>query len=371
MATFRCPRYRVPERAEAMTDDQSPVDRHPALRRVRRLLVKNPTLVRIAKDIYRSPALSRTKPFQWFVRSRVAAADAALEHVRPRISIETVLTCNARCSMCVHSEKKMVGVMDMELFRRLVGELAEWGVQDVCLSVYGEPLIDKQWRERVRLVREAGLRYSFFSNASMLTPSLAEEMLELGGWTEVNFSVNGFTAEVYEKVMPPLNRARVYGNIERFLALKQARGGATPLVTISCVCLEENHREIGDFRRFWEAQAGVDRVSIADRSDWLGELKKTNAARAVGRRLRVLAPEAWAQPCPSVWSSLYVYADGRVAPCCEDAGLRELIVGDANGSSLREIFLGPALSELRDQHRADGRRAHPHCGKCQVNWPWL
>lgn len=355
----------------AMSDDRAPMDRLPALRHVRRILMKNPTLVRIAKDIYRSPIVSRTKPFQWFVHRRAAAADAALPRIVPRVSIETVLTCNARCSMCVHSEKKMVGVMEMDLFRRLVDELAEWGAQEVSLSVYGEPLIDKKWRERVKIVRDAGLRYGFFSNASMLTEELGIEMLEMGGWTEVNFSVNGFSKPVYEAVMPPLKRDRVYRNIERFAALKVARGLTEPRVTISCVCLEENHRELGEFRRFWESVPGVDRVSIADRSDWLGELKKTDTARAVGRRLRVLAPEVWEQPCASIWSSLYVYADGRVAPCCEDAGLRELIVGDANRSTLREIFLGEALTTLRAEHRADRRTTHAQCGNCRVNWPWI
>ena len=347
------------------------VDRIAALERLRTALLRSPTVVRVAKDIYRHPAVSRSLPYKWFVRRRAAAADAAIAHTRPSVTIETVLTCNAVCTMCVHSEKKMVGVMDRELFRRLIAELAQWGVEEVGLSIYGEPLIDKYWRERLEIVRAAGLRFRFFSNASMLTEELAAFMLDLGGWTEVNFSVNGFSTEVYEKVMPPLKRARVYGNIERFLALKTARGLGEPRVTVSCVNLEETHPELDAYERYWSSRPGVDRVSLPDRSNWLGELKKTDQARPVGRRLRVITDEAWAPPCAPVWTSLFVYVDGRVAPCCEDAALRQVIVGDCNQSSLREIYLGEPLRKLRAEHLADRRRHHPVCGQCQVNWPWI
>lgn len=347
---------------------RAPADRPPTLRAVRTLMLRSPTVVRIVKNVYRWPPLSNSRPFRWAVGRRIAAADASIAHVVPRVTIETVLTCNARCTMCVHSEKRMVGTMSMDLFRRLVDHCAAWGVQEVGLSIYGEPLVDKHWLERVRIVRAAGLRYGFFSNASRLTEEVAVAMLELGGWSEVNFSVNGFSREVYEAVMPPLSRERVYDNIARFLALRDRYGGG-PKVTVSCVALQENVHELDAFRRYWSPR--VDRVSLADRTDWLGQLAKSDAARAVGRRLRVLSDDVRPQPCPSPWSSLYVYHDGRVAPCCEDAGLRELIVGDARVEELREIFLGERMNALRADHREDRRAGSSVCGRCRVNWPWL
>jgi MoaA/NifB/PqqE/SkfB family radical SAM enzyme len=350
--------------------DSAPVDRHPALRRVRKWLLGSPKVVHAARTLYRWPPLTRTRAFRGFIRHRVGTADKALDRVIPRVAIETVLTCNAKCVMCVHSERRMVGVMDMDLFRRVIDELAAWGVKDVCLSIYGEPMVDKHWLERVRIVRAAGMRYSFFSNASMLTEATASAMLELGGWTEVNFSVNGLSKAVYEAVMPPLNRDRTYANLEKFLALKQAKGDG-PSVTISCVALRENLAELGEFEAYWSAMPGVDRVGIGGRTDWNGELVRRDAGQPVRNRLRVISGDAWHTPCPSVWSAMYVYYDGRVSPCCEDAAARRLIVGDANTHSLREIFHGPELTELRRDHREDRRREHAVCGSCHANWPWI
>lgn len=346
------------------------VPRPSPLARLRRLVARSPTAVAIAKQIYRSPLLQRTLPFRRFIRGRVVAADAEVNAgTPPELWLETVLTCNAKCTMCVHSERKMVGVMEMDLFRRLVDEAAAWGIRSVCLSIYGEPMVDRRWLERVQYVRAAGMTYNFFSNASMLTPELATAMLELGGWSDVNFSVNGFSKPVYEAVMPPLSRERVYGNIERFLELRAAHRGPTPQVTVSCVTLAENVHELPDYRRYWQPR--VDRVSIADRTDWLGELKKTEKARPVRGRLRVMDDSHWQMPCPTPWQKLYVYADGRVAPCCEDAALRQLIMGDTNHNTLREIYHGPAYKALREQHLAERRGEHKICGACHVNSPWI
>lgn len=340
------------------------------LTRLRRLVARSPAAVALVKKVYRSPWVNRTWAFRRFIRDRVDRADAAVRAgAPPQLWIETVLTCNAKCTMCVHSERKMVGVMTMDLFRRLVDQAAEWGIPSVCLSIYGEPMVDKRWLERVQYVRAAGLTYNFFSNASMLTPELAAAMLELGGWTEVNFSVNGFSKAVYEAVMPPLARERVYGNIERFLELRAAHRGAVPRVVVSCVTLAENVHEIPDYVRYWKPR--VDRVSIADRTDWLGELKKTEKAQPVRGRLRVMDDSQWRTPCPALWEKLYVYVDGRVAPCCEDSALRQLIMGDTNVNTLREIYHGPAYTALREQHRAERRSAHRICGGCGVNWPWI
>src|SRR5690606_825428 len=110
---------------------RAPVDRPRVLQGVRKLVMRSPTVVRLVKDACRWPPVSNSLPFRWWVGRRVAAADTAVEATVPRISIETVLTCNARCTMCVHGEKRMVGTMSMDLFRRLVNQCSEWGMEEV------------------------------------------------------------------------------------------------------------------------------------------------------------------------------------------------------------------------------------------------
>ena len=46
---------------------------------------------------------------------------------------------------------------------------------------------------------------------------ILDEMFSMGGIEYVNFSVNGYSRETYEKIMVPLKREKTYRNIIYFL----------------------------------------------------------------------------------------------------------------------------------------------------------
>ncbi|MDC0719142.1 radical SAM/SPASM domain-containing protein [Nannocystis bainbridge] len=332
------------------------------LARARRMVARSPTAVALAEQVYRSPRLQRTPVFRRFVHQRVAGAEAAVQAgAPPLLWLETVSLGKGRGARCDPST--MAEVMAMDLFRRLVDEASAWGVDSVGLSIHGEPMIDARWIERLQYVRMAGMTYRFSSDASMLTPALAATMLELGGWAEVEFSVQGRSKPVHEATMPPRPRDLVHANIEQFLALRRAHVGEVPQVTVSCVTLAED--ELPEFVRYWRPR--VDRV----RAGWPGEAQQTDRSVPVRGHLPVVDDAGPQMPCPAPWRKMYVYADGRVSPCSEDAALRELILGDANAQTLRQIFHGPAYAGLRERHREERRHEHRICGGCHVNPPWI
>lgn len=329
-----------------------------------------PLLRGLAKRLFKSRWLLQNPAYQRFILNRVARIDDNAGLLKPFISIETILTCNARCVMCVHGEQPMIGTMDEDLFRSIVDQAASMGAKSVGLSIYGEPFADKNFVERVEYVRSKGLSYSLFSNGSLLREDRIKRMLDLGGFESINFSVNGFSKEIYEKVMPPLNREKVYGKINDFLGWCLDHPGKKPFVRISCVGLDENRAELKDYSDYWQSRPGVDHVLIADQGDWLGEMKY-GASEDVNAATRGVKKEAWLSPCQSLWSSLYVYYDGRVSPCCEDAGARNLVIGDCRTETLADIWQGHTVASLRAQHRNDQRSCHETCGKCHWNQPWF
>jgi MoaA/NifB/PqqE/SkfB family radical SAM enzyme len=337
------------------------------LGKIKNALYKNPLLVDTCKRAYKSRWLNNSRLWQRLILSRAQALDASID-VLPALSIETVLSCNARCVMCLHGRTRMVGEMDMALFEKLIQEVAELGLDGIGLSIYGEPFLDRHWMERIRLVRSHGLEYGFFSNASLMRQEMVEEMLSLGGWKTVNFSVNGFSPEVYEAVMPPLKRDTAYDNIQALLDARKRLGLSEPEIRISCVRLQKNAHELNDFVSYWQHR-GADRVVIADCGDWLEGLN-SEQLQDHGRS-RGVREETWLAPCPSVWQKLYVYVDGRVSTCCEDAGVRQLIVGHAGKHRLQDIYQGPAVKRLRRMHLENRRAEHPVCGRCRWNPSWF
>lgn len=323
----------------------------------------------LAKRVYRSRWINRQSFFQSWVLKQARQADAAIGQSTPSIIIETILTCNARCEMCVHSERTMIGTMPMPLFEKIIRGVAELGVTQVAMSGYGEPLLDKLWLERIKVVRAHGLKYSFISNASLLTPRIAGALLDMGGWEGVNFSINGFSKPVYERIMHPLKRDVVYRNVETFLEHMLQRGLTKPRVTVSCIHLRDNQDEWKQFIRYWEKKPGIARVVMGDFEDWLGELKKTGL-KPEGIQ-RGVEQDVWLAPCPQVWGMMMILHDGSVLPCFADSADRKLVLGNANTHTLKEIFHGPAFTALRCTHKSGCRAGHAICGRCRLNYPWI
>jgi MoaA/NifB/PqqE/SkfB family radical SAM enzyme len=337
---------------------------------IAKAIVRQEWIGRPIKTALRSRAVTHLPIYQKWVTNKAIARTALLPTIKPWVLIETMLTCNARCKMCLHSERDMRGEMSMELYEKIIREVAEWGIDTVSLSVYGEPFADRHWLRRVEIARQYGVNYEVVTNGSLLRPDVLDRMFDLGGWKKVIFSVNGFSTEAYEEMMPPLKRDKVYGNVDMFLEMKRQRGLDWPDAQVSCVITKINAHERHDYERYWKSKPGISTVLVADCGDWLGELE-TAELTVNGRSQRHVAKEGWLAPCPSPWEQLTILYDGRVLPCCEDEAARSLVIGDTNRNTIKEIFLGEEMTRLRQAHLDNQRCSHEVCGKCKINPPWL
>lgn len=282
------------------------------------------------------------------------------------VSIETTLNCNARCVMCARACKQLSGVMSMDLFKKIIKDCHSLGIKDVGLSVYGEPFMDPFLFERIRLLRRYNMTYGFFTNGSLLTKSKAKILFELGGLKKINFSVCGYRREVYGAVMVGLKKDIVYKNIIDFLSLKEIFSKHDLYVSISTVKVNLNKKDMKDFVKFWQKQKGVDAIITADLWDRVG----TQTIKNIGTLGKMHKKNIWCSPCRQLWGSIYIYYDGRVAPCCDDGDKRKLIIGNVNSQNLLEIFNGESLKNLRKLHLENKRHLHPICGTCfhESNW---
>ena len=70
--------------------------------------------------------------------------------------------------------------------------------------------------------------------------------------------------------------------------------------------------------------------------------------------------------CPQIFKSVQVNADGRIIPCCIDW---EVInnIGDINNESLKDIWNGSVLHDLRNTHLKGKRFEIDPCKGCTMN----
>jgi len=107
-------------------------------------------------------------------------------------NIETITTCNRRCSYCPNSifERslpKNEKLMDKELFKKIIDELAEMKFSGrISPYFYGEPLLDKRLPELLTYTRKRlpKAKIMIASNGDLLTIELYKKLIAAG--------INGF-----------------------------------------------------------------------------------------------------------------------------------------------------------------------------------
>lgn len=336
-------------------------------KKINKFVFDHPFLLQLAKGFLSNRLIANSGFYKYLVMKKAKHNAEINSEFKDTIFIETILDCNSRCVFCAHNHETMSGTMTMELFKKIIDECQEYGIKNVILGVYGEPILDRFFFKRIEYIRENDMTYGLITNASLLTSDKVKELFKMGGLTHVNFSVNGFSKEVYEKTMIGLKRDISYKNILYFLDQKNKLKIDDLIVSVSAVLTKMNRKDFKFFFKFWRKQRGVNDilpVEMINRmgNDYKGELGKLGP---------MTKKHNWLSPCRSIWGALMIYYDGKVATCCKDNDKRKLIVGDINLQTVREVSTSKALRELRQCHLSGKRKDHSICGKCYLNSVWF
>lgn len=276
------------------------------------------------------------------------------------LGLETSAVCNLACNKCPVGRERQVArncqFMDMGLYRRIIDEVKSH-VVNVTLSHFGEPLINPRFLEYVRYANDRGLFTNFYSNGVALNDS-AIEGLAADPVASVAFSVDCLPEQhrfyAHMKNIPEAEARehleRVISNIERLSRrLRQARR-ATTLYAVRMDAPESTPEE--EFRAFWRAR-NVTPVS-GGVTDWGGTVTRVQVTRK--------RAASWVAACAMLYA-LSVHSDGKVPLCCVDYNA-QVLLGDANSQTIREIYNGPVLQEMR-RRVAAGDVAELPCARCR------
>jgi Radical SAM superfamily/Iron-sulfur cluster-binding domain len=252
------------------------------------------------------------------------------------VQIESTNICNAKCVFCPRDEMhRRQGVMDMDLFKKIVDECATLGITHVRVHNYGEPFLDRQLVEKVRYAKERGIKeVGMISNGSLITEELARGMIE-AGLDAINISVDASGKEVFERTRLNLDYDTVIGNVRTLARLRKESGRTHPKLILSFV-RQNNSADEQAFIREWSQVA--DKIHITDLHNWAGTL---NAKSDVNF------------PCYRLWLTFTVLWDGRVSLCCADFDGRH-ILGDLRTSTIAQVWNSPAYRAVRRQHLESG-----------------
>lgn len=274
--------------------------------------------------------------------------------------------CNFKCRFCPTSDRNLMTEvgrpwkqMSFDLFTKITDDMTKFPGKVEVLRLYkdGEPLLNKRLPDMIKYAKDVGAakRIDTTTNAALLTKEKGKAIAD-AGLDRINISIYGVTNEHYTNFSGvKLEFERVLANVMEFY---EVRGKCETLVKINGDTLTHNEKEmfLDQFGNF------ADKIHIEHIMSCWPEFElrgvEVNQSKGIyGQEIKEV------DTCPYPFYSFSINSDGLVSVCFLDWA-KKMIVGDANTSSVTEIWNGNLMKSYRKMFLDGNRKKHPVCSNC-------
>ena len=286
-------------------------------------------------------------------------------------NIETTNACNMRCEMCPRTTMmtRPIETMQKETFEKVINQLRPWSADEwskwetfaaenykidkndmsenhfflyvipkvIVLHGYGDPLLDKNIPDYVKMMTERGLLSYFSCNPANINLERTIETFE-NGLDYIKYSVESVDDLRHKEVRgQQSNFSESYQKILKLLDVKAQRNLNTTIV-ITMINLNKSWQQ-EEFEKVKEAFKGMDVYVYLKSQDQMWYENNNQGTQSIH----------WLEFCQFPWSSMTVKSNGECAECVEDFN-NEIILGDAKTESLYDIWNGEKYKRFRNDH---------------------
>jgi len=201
--------------------------------------------------------------------------------------------------------------MNNETFNKILKKLQTdlYNQKFLSLCGLGEPLIDKNVQEKIKIAKEMGFRgIGIYTNGTLLDEKMSENLLDAKLDTLI-ISIDGVTSKTQESIRIGSDLNKIVSNVEHFIALREReKNKAKTRIIIRFTKQELNKHEENDFYNFWRSKIKMsydDSISIYNVCDF------NSKPDDLLNKIRGLK-------CPEIYERLVIFSDGSLALCCFD-----------------------------------------------------
>ena len=286
-------------------------------------------------------------------------------------NIETTNACNMECEMCPRTTMmtRSIETLDKDTFLNIIEQIKPFSNRTwqkweqfvehnyniskndmsenhfflyiipkvIQLHGYGDPLLDKNMNEYVKILSEKGF-YSYFScNPANINIEKTIKMFE-NGLDYIKYSIESIDDVQHKEIRGKAsNFAESYNKIFQLLELKKKNSYKT---TIIITMLDLNKTgQVEEFKKLKEYFDGLDVYIYLKSEDQQWYRKDYHGTNSVH----------WKEICRHPWMSMTIKSNGEAAMCMEDFN-NEIILGDAHKETLYDIWNGEKYAKLRKDH---------------------
>ncbi|MDE2589290.1 MAG: SPASM domain-containing protein [Patescibacteria group bacterium] len=302
----------------------------------------------------------------------------ALEEINYPLHLEIELnySCNLRCPMCTWSMEKTVEKRSewftFENYKKLLTDAVASGTKSVRLCYVNEPLLRPDLDQFIKCASDLGIvDILITTNGTLLTRDISKKIIE-SGLTKLNVSLDATTEETYNKVRVGGNFNITIKNILDFLEVRKSLNKKLPKLRVTFVRTKINDHEREAFVNYWKDKA--DSIGIQNAINPFGDGRFKDPSK---KELLIInnknqnkneGPNEF--HCPEPFKRMTVRDNGDVLGCCSMYAM-DLVVGNWKKNTLKDIWNGDKMKELRSIHKSGEYYKNNTCKMCVENYSFI
>ena len=284
--------------------------------------------------------------------------------------IEPTVRCNLNCITCSEVTRgRTKKDMDFFEFENILDQFPY--LIKLALQGVGEPLLNRDLFRMIRLAKERKIYVYFNCNGTLLDDEISDQLIR-SNLDLINFSIDGGTRAVYEKIRRGASFEDFRKRVKRFMEIK----GSHPLPEIHAwFVLNQYNREdlfptLQLVRDLGISKLHIQRMHTWGRDDKRGVVneegplklrERKKAVEKLSREAGVSVEWLWdieevesKRRCQAPWYTAYITVEGYVTPCCVHGSDPQLIqFGHLKEKSFKEIWNGGGYREFRRALKSD------------------
>lgn len=271
------------------------------------------------------------------------------------IMIEATNICNNKCFFCgsTISDRKR-GIIDSSLMERLIAEAYDLGARVISFHGMGEPCICKELASFVKLSKLTGYEYIYLdTNGVLATPEVINPVID-AGLDSLKFSIHAACAETYKKITNNDAFALVFENFKSVSEYICEMKYPCKLISYFAESIINQDEKKAFEQKFAPYASDIWIRPIHNGSG----VKTDNISYAVTKKINAMT----GLPCKEIYNRMIINWEGYAIACSTD-WTGKLIYGDANMSSLSELWNCEQIKRIRWEHE-EYNRLNEICRTC-------
>ena len=273
---------------------------------------------------------------------------------KPRVpGIELTSHCRWYCKICPYGQMtRKKGNMNEYTFKLTVENILKYSMtRIISLHHFGDPLLCPELVKLINYAESKGLATRISTIGNALSPKLIDRLVN-SRLSTIKFSFFGSNRKDFEDCQKA-SFDKTMENIDSFITKNQNTKVVIEVLTDSSLDITE----LPHFKK-WENMVTTKKIS-----NWTGDDEGVIAYSKVERKITHSS-------CSKVWvGDLKILWNGDVVPCCMDYD-GKAVIGNITEQSLKQIWHGTKMNEIRKLHKEGRMKEIPLCKYCSPRNPY-